>query len=195
MKIKLNHICNTLLYAPSYTKQQPNMSNESIDTILNNIRDNASTHYNDDYFNQHYKVHNDFQICDKKQNILIEYYKKREQWTDVSNDNLEPEYNACINMLRYIHLTMFGGNDQPLYDNVCKTLINSKSVSIDDDYELRDDILDCVTYYKEGFQNDDDDDEDDYTTTERELQIKIIDFMVKILNNPNFQEVYPDERV
>lgn len=60
-------------------------------------------------------------------------------------------------------------------------------------HNIRDDILDCVTYYKEGFQNDDDD-EDEYTTTERELQIKIIDFMVKILNNPNFLEIYPDER-
>ena len=170
------------------------MPSESIDDILRNIRNNASTHYKDDFFNEHYKIHNDFQICNKKQNVLIEYYKKREQWTDANSDDLETEYKACINMLYYIHYTMFGGSNQPMYDNVCKKLINSKSVSIDNDYELRDDILDCVTYYKDGFQGDDDDD-DEYTPTERELQIKIIDFMVKVLNNPNFQEVYPDERV
>ena len=162
------------------------------ETILETIRNNASSQYEDDFFNEHFKVHLNFELCEKKQNVLVEYYKKREQWTDASPEDLEGEYIACINMLRYIHCTLFGGNNQQFYDHVCKKLIKSKSVAIDDDYEFREDILDCVTYYKEGFQDDED---NDYSTTERELQIKIIDYMVKILNNPNFQEIYPDERV
>ena len=83
-------------------KQILNMSNESIDAILSNIRDNASSQYEGDFFNEHYKVHNNFPLCDKKQIVLIEYYKKREQWTDASADDLETEYKACINMLYYI---------------------------------------------------------------------------------------------
>lgn len=172
------------------------MTQQTTMDVLSNIRDNASPHYDNEFFNEHFKVHINFPLCDKKQNILTEYYKKRERWTDTCPDDLESEYKACIYMLNYIQSIMFGGNNQYVYDNMCKALIQSNSISIDDDYELKEDILDCVTYYKDGFQGDDDNDDDfEYSLTERDLQVKIIDIMVKILNNPNFQEVYPDERV
>ena len=62
--------------------------------------------------------------CVKKQNILMEYYKKREQWTDVSSDDLESEYKACINMLNYIHCIMLVESNKTRIIMPVKHLLN-----------------------------------------------------------------------
>jgi hypothetical protein len=149
-------------------------------TIREIYENSDESQYTNDYFNDHFTVHRDFHLCNKKQSILMEYYKKRNLWTE-TEDNSTNEYNAYINMLDYILSTMFG--DQELFRYTVKILLESKKILVDNVCELRQDVLECITYYKD----------DAYTIEDEQLQTRIIDKITEIINHPNFQEIYSDD--
>ena len=140
-----------------------------------------------DFINQHYRISPNITLSDKKQDMLIEYYKKRENWID-TNDPTQ-EYKNMISFISFLHCQMFGGTCQDTFEYTTKSMLTqspNSTITIDNDYELFDDILDCVNYYKEGF----DDRDNEVTIEQTELQEKIINYVVKLNANPNFQYIY-----
>ena len=133
---------------------------------------------------ERYCINRNIRICDRKINLLREYYKKRDQWIDTTD--LTIEYKSIISLLKYIQNIVFGGKNQEYFESVTKKLIinDNPIIVIDYEYKLDQDIWDCVTYYKDGFT--DSSGGENFTPEQVEQQTSIVNLMVKINNNPNF---------
>ena len=142
----------------------------------------------DNDIEERYCIHRNIHICERKVNLLREYYKKRDQWTD-TND-LTIEYEGIICLLKYLQDTVFGGTNQEYFDSITKKLlINDKPIIvIDYEYKLDQDIWDCVTYYNDGFT--DSSGGENFTPEHIEQQTKITNLMVKLNNNPNYISIF-----
>ena len=142
----------------------------------------------DDDIEERYCINRNTHICKRKVSLLREYYKKRDQWTDTTD--LTIEYKSIISLLKYLQDTLFGGKNQEYFDSVTKKLliVNKPIIVIDCEYNLDQDIWDCVTYYKDGFT--DSSGGENFTPEQIEQQTSIVNLMVKINNNPNFISIF-----
>ena len=135
--------------------------------------------YEEDLF-EHYVMDSSVNLCDHKLEFLREYYKKRDRWV---NDE-EGEYMNAICLLEYIHESVLGATNQAYFDCVTMPLltVDAPKILIDGEYKLRDDIIECIDYYKNGFHDED----EERTANDSEYQTKIVEIIHKLNHNPNY---------
>ena len=67
-----------------------------------------------------YNFHRSVELCDKKKEVLLEYYKKRDAWC-CADDNSVEEYSFAISLFYYIE-KLFEDDEKFIY--MTKTMID-----------------------------------------------------------------------
>ena len=131
-----------------------------------------------------YNFHRSVELCDKKKEVLLEYYKKRDAWC-CADDNSVEEYSFAISLFYYIE-KLFEDDEKFIY--MTKTMIDleDKITIKDQDTNFKDDILECIEFYLNGFGTDDQE-----TSVEiSDLQNKILTTLHRIHNIENWITIF-----
>lgn len=161
-------------------------------TVSNNNAPESSE-YGDDFeeitLDSAYLFDECVELCDKKKEVLLEYYKKRDAWCCADDNSIE-EYNFAISIFRFIE-KLFEDDEKFIY--MMKTMIDmeDKITLRDQETSFKDDVLECVEFYLNGFNTDD----QELSVEISELQNEILTTLHRIHNVENWISVFgsPDD--